>query len=191
MSLELILGPMFAGKSSAILHIVNRHHAIGHKPMLISHSIDSRYSQAEHIVNHDGLKVACHKGSRLLPFLKSEPFVESKLVIVEEGQFFPDLYEFVVEAVDVLNKNVIVVGLDGDADRKPFGQILELIPLCDKITKLTAFCKMCNNGKEGIFTFCKKKKAEQVCVGGDELYMPLCRVCYLVSSSGSERLLQA
>jgi len=179
MSLELILGPMFAGKSSAILQIVNRHKSIGRSIVIISHSFDSRYSSDNYIVNHDGTKIPCYKMTDLIPFLENSDLVNSDLVIIEEGQFFLDLYKFVLELVDGRAKKVIVVGLDGDADRKPFGQILELVPLCDKITKLNAFCKLCADGTNALFTFCKNKKNEQVCVGGEDMYMPLCRRHYL------------
>ena len=175
MSLELILGPMFAGKSSAILQIVNRHNSIGHRVMIISHSIDERYNKNDFIVNHDGSKIPCHKTSVLKPYLITEEFAECQLIIIEEGQFFKDLYNFVSIVIDTYKKDVIVVGLDGDADRKPFGQILDLIPICDKVQKLTAFCAICANGTPGIFTYCKKEKNEQICVGGSDMYMPLCR----------------
>lgn len=180
MSLELILGPMFAGKSSAILQIVNRHKSIGRSSLLISHSIDSRYSSENYIVNHDGSKIACYKTNSLGSLNKL--LIDSKLVIIEEAQFFNDLYVFVLDLVEKQGRDVIVVGLDGDADRKPFGQILELVPLCDKVTKLKAFCKICGDGTDALFTFCKKKKEEQVCVGGEDLYMPLCRRHYLTES---------
>ena len=113
----------------------------------------------------------------------NKEIIDAKLVIIEEAQFFNDLYDFVLDLVEKQGKDVIVVGLDGDADRKPFGQILELVPLCDKISKLKAFCKLCADGTNALFTFCKKKKDEQVCVGGEDLYMPLCRRHYLTQSS--------
>ena len=51
-----------------------------------------------------------------------------------KGQFFTD-YIFVVSAVEKHNKNVIVVGLDGDSNRNNFGYIHKLIPICDSIKK--------------------------------------------------------
>ena len=74
------------------------------------------------------------------------------------------------------------IALDGDADRIPFGQIIYCVPLADTITKLKAFCRMCGDGKEALFTYCKNKKKEQVCVGGAEMYMPLCRMHYMQMS---------
>ena len=184
MSLELLVGPMFAGKSSAILTIVNRHRAIGRSVVILSHSSDSRYSDSETIVNHDGSSFPCYKTTELMSWYTSQHFGSSQLfetaqlIVIEEAQFFNDLYEFVHQAVDIAKKDVIVVGLDGDADRKKFGQILDLVPICDKITKLTSFCHDCHDTTPGIFTFCKQQKDTQVCVGGSEMYSSLCRNHY-------------
>ena len=48
-------------------------------------------------------------------------YKESQYIIIDEGQFFTGLHEFVVSAVEKHNKNVIVVGLDGDSNRNNFG----------------------------------------------------------------------
>jgi thymidine kinase len=179
MSLELIIGPMFAGKSSAILRLVNRYKSIQWSHCLISHAIDTRYSDNESVVNHDKNSIQCKQWSTLLNHKDDPCIIDAKVVIIDEGQFFNDLIEFVLYLVEELGKNVIVVGLDGDADRKPFGKILELIPLCDTITKLKAFCAICCDGTDALFTSCKVVKKDQVQVGGSDMYQPLCRKHYL------------
>ena len=183
MSLEILLGPMFAGKSSAILRMENRYRSLGWPMCLISHSADDRYSDDSMLINHDKMGVPCEKWTTLMEHITDPDFVKAKLVIIDEAQFFPDLRVFVEYAVDHLGKDVLVVGLDGDADRKPFGQVLECIPLADKVTKLNAFCKECGDGTEAIFSFCCQKKTEQMCVGGAEMYKPLCRKHYLMGST--------
>lgn len=114
-----------------------------------------------------------------------EAIQNSKVLIIDESQFFPDLLEFVLYAVESLSKHVIVVGLDGDANRKPFGQILNLIPLADSITKLKSYCTACADGTAALFSFYKKgsDKKEQVCVGGADVYTPLCRKHFLEFSN--------
>jgi thymidine kinase len=180
MSLELIIGPMFAGKSSAIIRIVNRYRSIGYPILLVSHSFDTRYSAEPMVVNHDNVKIPCLHWSDLMSHVDDAEYKAARLIIVEEAQFFPRLREFVVKAVDVDKKNVIVVGLDGDADRKPFGEILDLVPLADRIEKVRAFCADCMNGTEALFSYCKKaERTAQVCVGGADTYMPLCREHYV------------
>jgi thymidine kinase len=44
-------------------------------------------------------------------------------VLATQAQFFPDLKEFCVAAVDKHHKAVIVAGLDGDFRRESFGQV--------------------------------------------------------------------
>ena len=77
----------------------------------------------------------------------------------------------------VNNKKVYVCGLDGDFERKKFGQILDLIPLCDTVTKLTSLCSLCKNGTKGIFSKRITSETEQTVVGSDN-YIPVCRNCY-------------
>jgi len=74
-------------------------------------------------------------------------------------------------------KKIYVGGLDGDFERKKFGQILDLIPMCDKITKLTSLCSICKNGTPGIFSKRLTMETEQTIVGSD-IYIPVCRTCY-------------
>ena len=100
----------------------------------------------------------------------------SSVILINEGQFFPDLEEF-VKILLFNGKKVYVCGLDGDFERKKFGQILDLIPLCDKVTKITSLCGMCKNGTLGIFS--KRITSEQIqTVVGFDNYIPVCRSCY-------------
>lgn len=185
MSLELIVGPMFAGKSSAILSRVRRARTLEWNCFLITHAIDTRYDiSGASIKTHD--KDGCSAiGIHSLEGVRGmKDYEESRLVVVEEGQFFQGLFEFVKTAVEEDKKDVIVVGLDGDSDRKPFGQLLELVPLCDKITKLTALCKRCGDGTPALFSaLVRGHKESQVCVGGADMYEPMCRKHFLENDS--------
>ena len=189
MSLELIVGSMFAGKSSAIQSIVRRHRSLGWQVFVVTHSMDTRYSEEPAIVNHDKVVLPAVAAEKLMPLLSCLDYVESRLVVVEEAQFFPDLVPFVTTAVDIHGKHVVVVGLDGDANRQPFGRISDLLCLCDKITKLTALCKVCADGTAAIFTSHTSSftEANPICVGGAEQYSALCRKHYLLEKSGMLR----
>lgn len=181
MSLELLIGPMFAGKSSAIQSIIRRHQALGWNVFVVTHSMDTRYSSEPAIVNHDKVTMPARATNSLMSLVNDPEYVRSRLVVIEEAQFFPDLVPFVLQTVDTYGKHVVVVGLDGDAERKPFGQVLDLVPHCDRVTKLTAMCKQCKDGTPAIFTFAAREDAATAandgrpCVGADEKYVPLCR----------------
>ena len=185
MSLELLVGPMFAGKSSAIQSIIRRHQALDWNVCVITSSMDVRYTEEPMIVNHDRQMLPAISASTLMPLLECEDYKRSRLVVVEEAQFFADLIPFILTVVDRDSKHAVVVGLDGDAERRPFGRVLDLIPHADRVSKLTAMCKMCRDGTPAIFTFAASSDAEASvaagvpCVGTDTKYIPLCRKHFL------------
>jgi thymidine kinase len=179
---------MFAGKSSALQSIVRRHQALNWPVYVITHAIDTRYSDEPAVVNHDFHTMPAVSSEKLMPLLQTEEYQASRLVVVEEAQFFPDLIPFVHTAVDIHGKHAVVVGLDGDAERRPFGQILELIPLCDRVTKMTALCNLCADGTPALFTYDTYVVSEasfgEPQVGGKERYSALCRNHYLLGKRG-------
>ena len=79
------------------------------------------------------------------------------------------------------NKKVYVCGLDGDFQRREFGSILKIIPLCDEVIKLKAICKKCKK-KPAIFTHRLSKEQEQTVIGSSN-YVSLCRTCYNMNMS--------
>jgi thymidine kinase len=180
MSLELILGPMFAGKSSAILGVLRRNEIISRRTLCITSALDTRYSDTAAIVSHNKESYPAIAAKLLVPIMETDNFKGAKCIVIEESQFFPDLKEFVLAAVDDHKKEVICVGLDGDSERRPFGQITELIPYADSFKKLTALCQRCGDGTEAIFTFRKPGAAAagQIAVGGADKYEPVCRRHY-------------
>jgi thymidine kinase len=131
--------------------------------------------------SHDKVMAPCLQ-TDLLASLWNPPSSDlrkSDVILINEGQFFPDLYYVVVDMVQH-KKKVYVCGLDGDFERKKFGQILDLIPMCDKIRKLTSLCSICRDGTAGIFSMRISGEKDQTIVGADN-YMPVCRSCYEVN----------
>jgi thymidine kinase len=179
MSLELIVGPMFAGKTSALQSIIRRHEALGIKCMVFKPIRDSRYGNDAYIYNHDNTRIYATAVDSLMAEFHSHYYPSLKLIVIEEGQFFEDLYDFVLRAVEVDKKHVVVGGLDGDRFRRPFGQILQLIPLADRITKLTSLCKLCADGTPALFSYSNTHSSETIHIGGAESYIPVCRNHYI------------
>ena len=129
MSLKLIVGCMYSGKTTEILRIVNSLKHINEIPIIIKPKIDNRYSSNK-ISTHNKQEYECQTIDNLSDFKNLN---DSKYIIIEEAQFFKDLLLFVIDQVEIKDKNVIVVGLDGDSDRENFGDIHKLYPLCDDI----------------------------------------------------------
>ena len=186
--LELILGPMFSCKTSTLLEIYKKCKFCNITVSIINHAIDKRYHDTM-VSTHDKIMAPCIQANKLSEIWLNDNIdnelvdndsytllQNSDVILINEGQFFPDLYEVVV---DMLNKNkkVYICGLDGDFERKKFGSVLDLIPLCDKVTKLTSLCSLCKDGTPGIFSMRLTKEREQTVVGSEN-YIPVCRKCY-------------
>jgi len=171
--LELIIGNMFSGKSSELIRRINREKSIQKKILVINYINDNRYS-SDPIATHDNLKVNCIKLEKL-SCITGEMIQQYDSFFIDEGQFFSDLYDTVILLVDIKHKHVVVSGLDGDTFRNPFGDLIRLIPSCDTVDKLTAYCTICNNGTPAPFT--KKKTLDNVLIdiGGTDKYTPVCR----------------
>ncbi len=96
------------------------------------------------------------------------------VIAIDEGQFFPDI-AFESENFANQGKIVIIAALDGTFQRKPFGAILDLIPLAEFVVKLSAVCKC---GRDAFYTKRTAESEEIELIGGEELYMPACRDCF-------------
>ena len=184
--LELFIGSMYSGKSTRLVDIYKQCKFCNIPVTVINHIIDKRYDN-ELLSTHDQVKIPCLQASELNDLWSDNGYEkkdlwthnavrDSSVILINEGQFFPDLYDVVVDMLNC-NKKVYICGLDGDFERKKFGQILDLIPMCDKVTKLTSLCSQCKNGTPGIFSMRLTNETAQTVVGSDN-YIPVCRKCY-------------
>jgi len=172
--LELIIGNMFSGKSTELIRRINREKSINKKIIVINFADDNRYA-TNSVATHDQTKINCLKLSKLSDINK-ELLKQYESFFIDEGQFFPDLYSFVTDLVDKYKKHVVISGLDGDSNRNPFGDIIKLIPICDSVDKLHAYCNKCNNGTIGPFTKRLNLNITSVIdIGGSNKYIPVCR----------------
>ena len=115
-TVELIIGPMFAGKSTLLLDRVRKLVNDGRRTALVKSSTDTRYSY-DHITTHAGDKLPCTSVELLLPLLRDAAFMGHDVIAIDEAQFFPDLTEFVVAASEHHYRSLLVAGLDGDFRR--------------------------------------------------------------------------
>ena len=179
MSLDIILGPMFAGKSSRILSIESRYATLGLRVLILKHASDNRYGQYDDVITHDQRRVPCRR-IHSVNEVEDETLVRFDVVIVDEAHFFPGLVGFVTRVVEQHRKALFLVGLDGDSNRRPFGELLECIPLADRVERITAFCRRCADGTPGLFSYrTQGPHDQQVIVGGVGMYETLCRRCYV------------
>ncbi|KAH7533457.1 thymidine kinase a [Ziziphus jujuba] len=176
---HLILGPMFAGKTTSLLRRIKSESNNGRSVAVIKSSKDNRYA-VDSIVTHDGAKFPCWALPDLSSFRQKfgeEAYGKLDVIGIDEAQFFEDLYDFCCKAADQDGKTVIVAGLDGDYLRRSFGSVLDVVPLADTVTKLTARCELC--GKRAFFTLRKTEDKQTELIAGSDVYMPVCRPHYV------------
>ncbi|KAI3832476.1 hypothetical protein MKW92_018046 [Papaver armeniacum] len=178
---HVIIGPMFAGKTTALLRRMLSEKDIGRNVAVVKSSKDTRYG-LDSIVTHDGKKLPCWAMPDLSSFrakLGDEAYDKLDVIGIDEAQFFDDLYDFCSKAADHDGKTIIVAGLDGDYLRRRFGSVLDIVPLADTVTKLTARCELC--GKRAFFTLRKTEDTQTELVAGSDVYKPVCRQHYVDS----------
>lgn len=175
---------MFSGKSTELLRRLKRFEIAKRRVLVIKYGKDVRYS-VENLSTHDRQMMPAVSASRLEEVMDR---IDGYDVIgVDEGQFFPDVVKF-CEDVAQLGKTVIVSALDGDFRRKPFGSILELIPLAEYVVKLSAVCMICTADAAFSKRIVEGDEVEKI--GGSDMYVAVCRKCYNANPKKSGCIIQ-
>lgn len=171
--LEIIIGPMFSGKTSLLIQkYLNKFMISSDNKIAINYYKDSRYGNNV-ISTHDGKQIPCI----FLNSFKDENLeFKQKYIFINEAQFFENLKNWVIKQVETNNKHLILCGLDSDYKREKFGEILDLIPFANKVTKLEGNCRNCKN--PSLFTHRITKEKEQEVIGVNN-YIPVCRECFI------------
>jgi len=183
-TLDLIMGPMYSGKSTELIRRLSIFSEMGLKVLYVNSKIDNRsndnFSTHSPVVQSLG-KIISLKVNHLSEL--SEDYGSYDVVGIDEGQFFSDLQGFVLKLVECYNIKVIVAGLNVDSNRDAFGDLISLVKYCDDITKLNPCCQRCKdlNNKLIPAIFTKKiiNNNDRIIVGGKNEYIPVCRKCYL------------
>lgn len=186
-TLDLIGGGMCAGKTTELLRRLFNESEAGLKVLYVNHSSDTR--STSHYSTHNPLYKMKLSEETKVKFITIDNLSKLKSVIskydvigIDECQFFEGLYENVKYIVDIEKKHVIVSGLNGDFRRNKFGNLLDLIPIADTYKMLRAYCKNCSKNKirrKASFSHIVKQTNQVKNVGGTDMYIPLCRECYL------------
>ena len=170
---ELICGPMFAGKSTELLRRLRRHDLAGKKCLVVKHALDDRYDDgANDIVTHDQARESAVAVGTLVG-MNLDGF---DVVGVDEAQFFDadDIAQFCGDAA-ARGVDVVVAGLDGDYRQRPFAAISQLLPVVDTVSRLSAVCAIC--GSDAHFSCRTVASDDGILVGGAEAYRASCRGC--------------
>jgi thymidine kinase len=172
--IEVIVGPMFSGKSEELIRRLRRAEIARQRVQIFKPSIDKRYA-TNGIVSHSGLEIPSdlvEDGADILTKVEAR----TEVVGVDEAQF---LGESVVETcmrLADLGKRVIVAGLDTDFMGRPFEPMPRLLVKAEEITKLLAICARCGN--PAVHTQRLVASEDLIVVGAGGMYEARCRRCF-------------
>ncbi len=181
--LEVVCGSMFSGKTEELLRRVKRAQIARQRVQVFKPSLDNRYS-VNHIQSHDANRVpsrAVEKAWDILNLVGDN----TRVVGIDEAQFFDDSIIEVVQKLANRGVRVIVAGLDMDFRGQPFGPMPQLLALAESVTKLTAVCVVCGNAASRSQRNSAPPGAQQsqFLVGAKDYYEARCRFCHEVESS--------
>ena len=179
---EVICGPMFAGKSEELIRRIKRIEYAKKKIIVFKPLIDNRYSEDE-VVSHNKRRTKCYN---LKHSSEVEKYITSDLYAVafDEVQFMDEGILKVIDDLANRGLRVICAGLDNDFRGEPFSTMPQLLCMAEYVTKLTAICTVCGanatrtqrvvNGEPAYY------EDPIIIIGASESYEPRCRYCHKV-----------
>jgi thymidine kinase len=180
--IEVICGPMFAGKSEELIRRIKRLEYAKKKTLVFKPSIDIRYSSNE-VVSHSNLKaksIAIKESKEILDYVDSSTFA----IAVDEVQFLDKDIIYISQKLALKGIRVILGGLDTDFRGEPFPITASLMTIAEDVLKLTAICVVCGAPATKTQRIINGKPAHYadpiIKVGAAEAYEPRCRHCHQV-----------
>lgn len=172
--IEIICGPMFAGKTEELIRLATRLDYAKKKYIVFKPSIDDRYATDE-IVSHSNYRknsINITKSEEIYKYIQAD----THTIFLDEVQFFDE--DVVAVSEQLANKGIVVIagGLDSDYKGTPFKVTAELLARAEKVTKLTSICTKC--GEAATKTFRKTSSKELIVLGSGNDYEPRCRKCH-------------
>jgi len=180
--IEVVCGPMFAGKSEELIRRIKRLEYAKKKTLVFKPAIDNRYS-ADEVVSHSNLKaksIAIKESKEILDYVDSTTFA----IAVDEVQFLDKDILQIAQKLALKGIRVILAGLDTDFRGEPFPITASLMTLAEDVLKLTAICVVCGAPATKTQRIINGKPANYadpiIKVGASEAYEPRCRHCHQV-----------
>lgn len=179
--LTVVAGPMFSGKTSKLVAMVEVFTRMGHKVLTVKPKLDNRFGGRDEIHSHDHKKTAAivvdhnHPREILDKILEVHP----REVVIDEVQFFNK--REIIKVIDTLRKHgihVVAGGLLYDYRRKPFGATADLLGLADERLEVFAICQRCGSLARHLER--KSGGKGQIVVGGADKYIAVCEKCHRI-----------
>lgn len=171
----LILSCMFSGKTEMLISFARRYMISKKRICIVKYSKDTRYSNMD-VCSHNLTNIeSTFSCNRLGDIESSSKVQDSDVILIDEGQFFPDIAEF-SDKYACLGKTIVIAALNSTYQRKPFPVIADLIAISEEIINLKAVCSICTG--DAYFTKRITDNNDLEVIGGIESYQPRCRKCF-------------
>ncbi|MCP4336813.1 MAG: thymidine kinase [Mycoplasma sp.] len=171
--IEIITGPMFAGKSEELIKRIKTLGFAKVKTLVIKPKIDIRWKEEE-IVSRAGTSIETFVAKNVKEIQKkwTDDF---SAIAIDEAQFFEeDLIPFVLDLAK-RGVRVIISCLDMDFKGEPFGIAPTLLSVAEFVTKLKAVCFSCGMAASLTKRIISDKRTILI---GDGEYEARCRQCH-------------
>jgi thymidine kinase len=180
--IEVITGPMFAGKTEELLRRVKRLEYAKQNIVVFKPLIDNRYAENE-VVSHNENRtrsVNISQAKEIFEYVDKN----TDVVAIDEVQFLDEEAVKIIEFLADKGIRVIVSGLDREFRGEPFTFMPKLLAVAEYVTKLTAVCVQCGAPATRTQRIVNGKPARYndpiVLIGAEESYEARCRKCHKV-----------
>ena len=177
---------MNAGKSIEVLKIAHNYEEQGKRVLLFTSSLDTRYGKGV-IASRVGLKkkaIGYDETTSITDIIQDETTNPRKIycILVDEGQFLTERQVLeLTQVVDYMDIPVIVYGLKNDFQNNLFEGSKALLTYADKIEEIKTICWFCGHKATMVLRIADGRpiySGEQVMIGGNDSYLPVCRKCH-------------
>lgn len=183
---------MNAGKSLELIKVAYNYRERGKNILVLAPVVDEKKNKGR-IVSRVGLEmdaVAVYEETNILQMFITENMKEQiDCILIDEGQFLKQHHVLeLTEIVDSFDTPVMVYGLKNDFRNELFEGSYHLLVYADKIEEIKTICwcgrkaTMVARISDGKFV----KSGEQIMVGGNNMYISLCRKHYNDGRLGPE-----
>ncbi|MDD3126510.1 MAG: thymidine kinase [Candidatus Izemoplasmatales bacterium] len=180
--IEVITGPMFAGKTEELIRRVKRLEYAKQNILVFKPSIDTRYGNNE-VVSHNNNRtksINIRKASEIMQYVDND----TNVVAIDEIQFLDEESVEICEYLADHGIRVIVSGLDRNFRGEPFSFMPRLLAIAEDVTKLSAICVVCHTPATRTQRIVNGKPASYndpiILVGAKDSYEARCRHCHQV-----------
>lgn len=177
---------MNAGKSIEVLKIAHNYEEQGKRVLIFNAEVDNRYGKGV-VASRIGVKrdaIPYNKETSFINIIQSALSDERRIhcILIDEGQFLTEKQVLeLTQIVDYMDIPVIVYGLKNDFQNNLFEGSKALLIYADKIEEIKTVCWFCDKKATMVLRVLDGKPVyvgEQVLIGGNDNYIPVCRKCY-------------